>query len=283
MSSPDAEPSRRRRQPGAGRRRPRNGKKPSEGEDGAAAAPARERPEPVPVPAELFGTTVHGVVSAIIRKGRMKFGYITIGDSATVAALAEGERVPRVYFNFGNLTDSNLTLRKGYPVKFLCSKDDKDRSFAANIELTDEGKGIAAAKEAEIAERRAAEAANPSAPATAGEGGENNKRAKKRRERKQVEGRKVTLKVVCDGKPEEKMIEFTQNQPMGRVKNIAITEFEAPVDYNVYHVTAEHPEGEFLTRAAFNKFTGGETIRIAPARETDPPKVPRDGAAASAV
>jgi len=255
MSTPEAhsedkKKSMRRRRPSGNRKR---GPKPEGGAAESNAAPRKEtvRPVSAPVPAELIGKTSKGVVTAIIRRGRLKFGFIHIGDETK-------PETPRIYFSFLHLKDSDTIFRKGYAVQFRCDQDDKGRAYAADIELTEEGKVGAAAREAVIAARR-------SEGKPEGAGAETEKRP--RRPRKPVEEKKVTLKVTCDGKSGEKNIEIDLNQSVGKLKNITTTEFEAPVHYNVFHVTKANPAGEFLTKAILNTLNAGDHIHLGEPKE----------------
>jgi len=65
----------------------------------------------------------------------------------------------------------------------------------------------------------------------------------------------------------EKVIEFTFGESIGKLKSIAAKELEAPIEYSVYHVTAEQPAGVFLTKAILNKLKDNDIILLAPKRE----------------
>lgn len=248
MSAQEEAPKRRPRSRGAGGRNRRRGGRGGEGAgQGGEAAPRRERPQFPVVPTEMVGTSQTGIVNSVIRKGRVRFGFILIGETSDPDAL-----VPRVYFSFSNLADSEVIIRRGYIVTFDIKADDQDRSYADNIALTEEGKKIAAEREEKIAQRRAEEDAGERPP---------------RRERRPRESKLVTLKVTCEGKPGEKEIEFDVNQSVGRMKSLATTEFDAPIEFNVYHVSNANPAGEFLTKAIMNGLEAGAKILLAPKRE----------------
>ena len=245
----EARRSRRRPQGSGGRRRgPRRSGAAKTEASGEAAAPRerKERPESVPVPASFTGLTKVGVVSAIIRKGRVKFGFINICPGPEI-----DESAPRIYFSFAQLADSTTTIRRGYVVSFKCSLDETGRAFADGIDLTEEGKRIAAAKEVEIAARRAER------PAEDGDKPAAAKRERAPRERRQQEDKFVDLKVTCEGKAETKTITFNFAQSVGKLKNVATTAFEAPVEYNVFH------EGVFLTKALLVTLQEGDKIHLA--------------------
>jgi len=244
----DAEKSARRRRPTGNRRRFAGRPKRAEGEDAAPGTEPRERvkrerPETVPVPPEMVGKAAVGFVTDIIRRGRLKFGFINVGAEEKPV----GE-VPRIYFSFENLAEPDSFLRRGYPVEFTIQNDEKARPFAAGVKLTAKGKELAAEKEAAIAQQKA-------------ERGDAPRRAP--RERKPQEERLVTLKVTCEGKAEEKSIEFNVAQSVGKLKNVACTAFEAPITYNVFHVTKENRNGEYLTKSVLSKMNDGDAIRLA--------------------
>lgn len=245
------------------RRTPENKKK--RASDGAADAPAaadaapvakatterefKPRPPPVPLPSGLIGTKVSGRVSAIIRKGRARFGFISVGP-----ADAKIEELPRVYFTFDNLADPTVTIRNRYLVEFQCNLDDKDRPYATQVALTAEGKVAAAEREAEVA---AAKAAGAEANA-----GKKPKRERPARERKPREVRNVTVTVTCEGKSGEQRIEVNTAGTVGRLKTAATAAFEAPLTYNVYHVTKADPKGVYLTKAIMATFTEESRVHL---------------------
>lgn len=108
----------------------------------------------------MLGKTAEGIVSAVVRKGRLRFGFIHIGDIDKPE-----EEKPRIYFNFEEFVDKAVVPRRGYLVQFTCSTDEKSRSFASAITLTAEGKTLAAEREAAIALKRAEKQAAPEVPA----------------------------------------------------------------------------------------------------------------------
>jgi hypothetical protein len=249
----DKEKSTRRRSTGSGRRRNNRGPKKAEDATGAAGETTervkRERPASIPVPPELVGKSAVGYVTDIVRRGRFRFGFINIGAEEKPV----GE-VPRIYFNFESLAESEPYLRRGYLVEFTVQNDEQGRPFASGVKLTEKGKELAKEREAKIAEQRA-------------ERGEAPKRAPRER-RPPMEDRNVVLKVTCQGKSEEKSIEFNVAQSVGKLKNVACTAFEAPITYNVFHVTKENPKGEFLTKSVLSKMNDGDAIHLAePAAE----------------
>jgi len=236
------------------RRRPSGNKKrgPRKSADGADAVPRekKERPESVPVPASDVGKEKVGVVSAIIRKGRVKFGFINFGNGPEI-----DEAAPRIYFNFTQMADAAVTIRRGYVVSFKVAQDETGRPFAENIALTEEGKQIAAARDEEIAARKAARPAE-----------ESDKPKRAPRERKPLEEKPITLTVSCEGSGETKAITFNMAQSIGKLKNIATTAFDAPVTYNVFHVSNEGQV--FLTKAILVTLSEGARIHLAAPLET---------------
>jgi len=243
---------RRRRTGGGNRRRPA----PKDGEAATerAARPKVERPPAVPFPSELIGKVSHGIVSTVVIRGRLKYGFISLGDE-------EKEDAPRVYFNFENQADPSVFIRRGYPVEFTTKLDEKDRTSAFDVKLTEAGKAISVEREAAIAQKKAERIA-------AGEAEKGEKKPRAPRERKPrptrdpVEDRFVTLKVTASGHTESKNIEFNLAQSVGKLKNVALTAFGVPVTYNVFHVTAANPEGEYLTKAILNTLTANDTIHL---------------------
>jgi hypothetical protein len=276
----------RRRPGGSGGGRGRGPRAPrAEGEEGPEPRVKKERPDSTPVPAEFIGQTKEGVVSAIIRKNRVKFGFIHLCPGPEI-----DEAAPRIYFSFNDLTDSTTTIRRGYVVTLKCSQDDQERAFATEITLTEEGLKIAEEREAEIERKKSEQAAEE------GEG-----RPKKApRERKPVEEKPVSLAVSCEGFAEVKTIQFNAAQSVGKLKNIgmtyahtyiyahththilihihahthiyiyiykhthiATTAFEAPVEFNVYRSSAEDQKAEFLTKAVLLTLVDGDAIHLA--------------------
>mmetsp|Transcript_47300 Transcript_47300/g.96666 ORF Transcript_47300/g.96666 Transcript_47300/m.96666 type:complete len:249 (+) Transcript_47300:27-773(+) len=235
----DGAKRRNRSRGGAGRRRGPKTETNAEGE--------KERPESTPVPAGFKGQKKVGVVSAIIRKGRGKFGFIHICPGPEI-----DEAAPRIYFNMEDIPATEGTMRRGYIVSFTCSTDETDRFFASGLSLTAEGKVIAAEREAAIAVR------NPERK----EGGEPaEKKERARRERKPREDKFVDMKVTCEGKSETKTITFNFAQSIGKLKSVATTEFDCPVEYNVF------ANGVFLTKAILITMAAGDSLHLAPPKE----------------
>jgi len=256
----------RRRKPtgNGGRRRPGVAK-----EDGAAPAekserperPARaprvraERPPAVPFPSELIDKSTTGVVTAIIRRGRLKFGFINLGNDE------KANDVARVYFTFENVADADVILRRGYPVEFVTKLDDKQRTSAYDIKLTEAGKGVAAQREIELTQKRAERAAAD--PTLAAEQATRAPRAP----RVFREDRIVSLRVTADGHADAKTLDLNLTHSVGKLKNTIATAFDAPITLNIYHVTAENPEGVFLTRTILNNLVAGDSIHLGEPRE----------------
>jgi len=166
-----------------------------------------------------------------------------------------------VYFNFENQADPTVFIRRGYPVEFTTKLDDKQRTSAFDVKLTEAGKVMAVEREASIAQKKAERIAS-------GEADKGEKKPRAARERKPrpprepVEDRFVTLKVTCAGFSETKNIEFNLAQSVGKLKNVALTAFGAPVTLNVFHVTSANPAGEYLTKAILNTLTANDTIHL---------------------
>lgn len=215
----------------------------------------RERPDMVPVPQELVGKAAEGTVVSVIRKGKYNFGFISLSTGDDF----DDNKYPRIYFNPSYLADSSLYLRRGYVVKFNVSNDEEGRSVAKDIDLTEAGKKIKTEREAIIAQKRSERQQQQPKEAAV---------TRRRREpRRQREYKKITLKVLKAGSDIEKSIEFALNQSIGKLKSIATKELEAPIEYSVFHVTSENPEGVFLTKSILNKLTDNDIIRLAPKPE----------------
>jgi hypothetical protein len=245
---------RRRRTGGGGNRRRAPLK---EGEEKPAPRPKVDRPPATPFPPELIGKVVNGIVSTVVIRGRIKYGFIALGNE-------DNESDPRVYFNFENQADPSVFIRRGYPVEFVCKLDEQQRTSAFDVKLTEAGKVMAVEREAAIAQKKAERAAAGPAP----EAERQPRTAAAPRERKPRppreprEDRFVTLKVTCQGHAETKNIEFNLAQSVGKLKNVASTAFDAPVTMNVFHVTASNPEGEYLTKEIMNKMTDNDAIHL---------------------
>lgn len=201
-----------------------------------------------------------GNVEAIIGLSRRaKFGYIKVGD---------GEDSPRAYFSFSQLADRSVTLRKGYNVSFECKVDDKERQYASNIELTEEGKKQLVEREAQIAELKAKEPPVEKKPkekkgskeAKDAQGSEE-KKAKRTRKRKAKEPKMVKLSVSCDGFAETKEIEFNAYQSIGRLKKIATAAFGAEPTFQVFKDDA------LLTKALLVGMDENGSVHLGPPKE----------------
>lgn len=238
----------RKRSSGSRRRGPRADK--VEGAEGSAPRERKERPVSIPVPPALVGSNQVGVVSAIIRKGRVKFGFIHLCPGPEI-----DESTPRIYFSFAALADPAVTIRRGYVVSFKVSADEDQRPFAEDIALTEVGKQIAAAKDAEIAARQAARPA-----------GEDSERAPRApRERRPQAEKPVTVKVTCEGKPGHKDLVVNVAQSVGKLKNVATTAWDAPIEFNVFHVDAGNHV--FMTKAILVNLVDGDHVHLATPQE----------------
>lgn len=210
----------------------------------------------------MIGRNANGLVSTVVRRGRLRFGFISLGLEEK-----PDEESVRIYFSFDNLTEPDVILRRGYPVEFSVLSDDKGRAFASGVKLTAAGKTVAANREVEIAASKAERAAaNASLPpreprekkerAPREEKAPREPRVRAPRERKPVEPRLVVLKVTCQGSSDAKFIEFDLAQSIGKLKNVATTAFEAPVTYNVFH------NNVFLSRAITAELKANDTIHL---------------------
>mmetsp|Transcript_13840 Transcript_13840/g.18922 ORF Transcript_13840/g.18922 Transcript_13840/m.18922 type:complete len:288 (+) Transcript_13840:937-1800(+) len=219
----------------------------------------KPRPVSMPVPPNFIGTKVNGIISAVVRKGRLRFGFIHIGE----IELPEEEK-PRIYFNFEEFVDKTVTPRRGYLVEFTCKADEKGRPYASEVSLTEEGKVYAAEREAAIAAKKAEKMAegegNAAAPRPASTSAPRER--KNPREKRIVEGKKITLLVGLEGGSESKEIVVDLSQSIGRLKTNAAALFDAPNHFNVFH------NGIFLTKAILIGLSDRDLIQIGEPRET---------------
>lgn len=250
---------RRRRRPADGTRRrrgPRGSKKAEDGEGAVASGGERaERPKRtyIDVPAEMIGQKVVGIVSVVVRKGPVRFGFILIGEGVDVDAV---DTAPRIYFSFSNVKEEGLIMRRGYIVTFTCKKDDKDRTYADEIELTEEGKTIRLAREERIAQRKAE---NPE--------GDRPPRKNRAERPPPPEPRMVKLRVTCEGKGDEaKIVEVNAAQSVAKLKNAACGAFETSLDLNIYFVPASG-EMIFFTREHKDALKENDRIHLAAKKE----------------
>ena len=225
-------------------------------------APKRERSPLVPPPSESFGQRVIGVVNTVIRKGKLNFGFLTIGSAeATV-----DESTPRIYFNPSCVAEEGkVILRRGYTVEFTVEKDEQSRAIAKDIKLTPEGAKTRDEREAAIAERRAErqQVQKEEKVSTEIKTEENKEgRGKPKRVRQRKEGRKITLNAKAEGCSEEKTVEINVNQNIGKLKVMASKELGITAETSVYF------NGEFLTKAILRKLNDNDTIVLGPKRES---------------
>jgi len=198
---------------------------------------------------------VNGIISAVVRKGRLRFGFIHIGE----IELPEEDK-PRIYFNFEEFVDKTVIPRRGYIVEFTCKADDKGRPYASEVSLTEEGKVYAAEREAAIAAKKAervVEGEGNTRPASTSA-----PRERRPREKRIVEGKKITLLVGLVGGKERKEIVVDLSQSIGRLKTNAAALFEAPNHFNVFH------NDTFLTKAILIGLNDRDLILIGEPRET---------------
>ena len=214
----------------------------------------KERPPSLPVPAELIGKKSVGVVTAVIKKGKVKFGFIHIGDGSK-----PNEEVPKIYFSFSEISDKSLILRRDYIVEFTSKLDEEGRSFASDISLTEEGKRVADEKEAAYAKRVLEKSTEPTKVPS--EAPKRERRERPVRQRKQLEPKIVNLLVSIEGKKDEKSLEVDLNQSIGKLKATALALFDASGLYNVFRGE------EFLTKAILLTLNNNDKVRLVVAKE----------------
>jgi len=248
------------------KRRPQNRRTTEQHADGdnkTEIVVKREKVEMVPVPEELIGKPTEGTVVSVIRKGKYNFGFISL----TTGNDFDDKTLPRIYFNPSCLVDSTVYLRRGYTVKFICGNDDEGRSVAKEIELTEEGKKVQVEREAIIAQKRSEkQLQQDQQPEKDTAATTSNKR---RDTRKAKDYKTVSLKIQKEGSDIEKTIEFSLGQSIGKLKAIAMKELEAPIEYSVYQVTPDQPQGTFLTKSTLNQLKDNDVIRLAPKPESE--------------
>lgn len=239
----------------APRRRPSGGRRPKSAREAAPAADGevKAKPPAIPIPAELVGMQATGKVLTILRKGRSRFGFIRIIDG--------NEFSPSIYFTLAEYKDAEF-LRRGYNVEFTVNTDEQSRHYAADIHLTAESQKEAAEwnekYEARRNERAGEEGAAPQKAA--------------RPPRKSFDDRTITLKATCDGHSEEKSVQFQTSKSVGKLKSIITIEFNAPLEYKVYHISPEDPSGVFLTKAILSKLNDGDKVHLGVSKEAPAPK-----------
>ena len=208
---------------------------------------AVEKPQhvTVPIPPSLIGKTATGKICDIVRRGRGQFGFIYIGEGEATRA-----DTPRIYFNFKDYTETRFPPRRNYVVSFTCLEDDEKRVYASNVQLTPQGAKDAEVREEEYLKRTAGEKREP-------------RERRERRDKRDDDERTVTLMVTCEGKSGEKQITAKLSQSIGKLKHTATTEFDAPIEYNVYCA-----DGTLLSRAILAEMSEGSIIHLKPAPAT---------------
>lgn len=260
MSSPETKPrNSRRRRPVGEKAAPAEAPEPVAApkvEKTAAAASAaaakRRRPRQVyksiPVSADSIGTNAVGKIYDIAKRGTNSFGFILV-DAPGVPS----NEKPTIYFSLKDYTDAEYIARRGYLVQFTIEKDEKDRPFASQLTLTPEGRVAAAAREERIS---ATKTENGGAEAV-------EKPARAPRPRNPNADDFVTLKVSCEGKTEVHDIEAKIYQSIGKLKYTAVELFGAPITFTVFTAkSAEHPNGELLTKAILRTLKDGDSIHL---------------------
>jgi hypothetical protein len=240
----DQAPIRRRRGPR------KDGNTKASEEDVTVRRTRKPRPENIPVSNEMVGETLTGIVLSVIRKGKMRFGFIGIGKDIT-----NEQEMPRIYFNIMELSDRSVFLRRGYEVQFEVKKDSQDRPFASGIILTEDGKKVAAEREEYIAKRRAE---NPE---------EQGKRSTRDR-RTPGEDKVVSIRISCEGKTDIRTMEFNLRDSMGRLKAAVSKEFDVETPMNLYLVTKDNPTGLFLTKQLLASMDPSDIVNLSEKKES---------------
>jgi len=230
-----------------------------------------------------MGKLAKGTVS-VIKQG---FGFIDIdgGDSTKPR-----EGLPRIYFKKKDFNDEKFRVRRGYLVTFKVEKDEEGKTYASEIKLTVEGQASAVAINEAITKKReeakAEKAAQnntekkPAGKAAGGGGGgggetTTDKPKRARRIRKSVE-KVVKVKVTCEGKKDEIMVDLTlkRQTKLGQVKAITCKAIEAPLNYSIYSKSPDNSETIFFTKAILNKLKDGDHIHLKEAPEKEKEEAP---------
>jgi len=256
---------RRRRPQAADTQRPRGTRPPRPaGEfkpraENAEAAPKRERPAPYSWPADSIGKSLTGTVVSVIRRGKYNFGFISLSTAEDFF----DQKYPRIYFNPSHVGTQGLFLRTGYQVQFTATNDEEGRSVATNIILTEQGNKTKAEREEVIAKKRAERAAETTegGEKEGEEGGDRRKRAPRRARPPLADGKKVSLKVTCEGHQDTKSVDADLGHSIGELRTNAAALFNAPSNYGIY------VGGNFLNKTTYSNLNDNETIHLAPRKE----------------
>jgi hypothetical protein len=256
--------SRRRGNNGANRRRRQNDKKeePKVSEK-TEEEKATTRPPSVPVSKNLVGKMSSGIISDVINRGRGKFGFIYVDPDESKSR----NEWPKIYFNFKEFENKDIYPRRGYPVEFLCSTDEEGRVCATKVKLTAEGEVMAKDKAEKIAAERATASVAKETEEKNGQTEAKKNFNKRIRNRRVVSDRVIPLRVTCDGKEGEKIINAKLSQSIGKLKHTATVEFDAPTSYNVYSINDETPDGVLLSKALLRKLEDNDRIHLKPGPE----------------
>jgi len=252
----------RKRRPPTTERRPRPTTKPAgdskpKTADNGAEAPKRERPANYNWPAADVGKNQTGTVVSVIRRGKFNFGFISLSTEKDFYE----QKYPRVYFNPSHVGTAGLFLRTGYQVQFTATNDEEGRSVATNIVLTEEGNQTKAEREEAIAKKRAERQADEPTEEKAEGDHDRRRRRFPRAPRKEVDGRKVSLKVTSEGSSETKNVEADLGHSIGALKANSFALFNAPSNYAIYF------GGNILTREAYSNLQDNNTVHLAPRKE----------------
>jgi hypothetical protein len=79
----------------------------------------------------------------------------------------------------------------------------------------------------------------------------------------------VNFTIKEEGTDKSGSLDFLINSSIGRLKSMAAKAIGSSLDYSVYLITEDAPEGKFVTRALLNEVGDSATILLAPKREAD--------------
>jgi len=219
------------------------------------ASQKRERPASYSWPADSIGKSLTGTVVSVIRRGKFNFGFVSLSTAEDFF----DHKHPRVYFNPSHVGTPGLYLRTGYQVQFTATNDEEGRSVATNITLTEQGTKTKAEREESIAKKRAERQQAEQSGEVSDK--DNRRRRPPRRIRPVVDGKKVALKVTCEGNQETKSVEADLGHSIGELRTNAAALFNAPSNYGIY------TGGNFLNKTTYGKLNDNDVIHLAPRKE----------------
>lgn len=181
-----------------------------------------------------------------------KYGFVSVGDDRKTA--------PTVYFSFDSYKNTDeFILRKGYVVSYKVKADEKDadRFVAYDLELTEEGRTIATAREESIAN----DLSNRVDKESKGGDDVQKKKKKARSSSKPLDTRAFQLNLTGEGIPAGTTVEASMAQSMGKLKHTCLLSLGDTDDYTpqVYH-----SDGRLMSKAILATMADGDSIYLGP-------------------